>query len=208
MSEPDRYDETSAPVRRLREALRRLAGQTRGRPRTGLTHQDADDVTGTAGTDDAAGFDPLPLLRALDLAGAQVVVIGQVAGIMHGSRELTGDLDLLWDGNPSQAGPMAAAFSQASAQLTNDDGAPVPCDLEAFRLPKVLFRTATASGDCCTSALPWGNLPVAHFLRRYETARAGDFTIRYLSCEDLILMRQAIGRPKDLRRAAELQALR
>jgi hypothetical protein len=84
----------------------------------------------------------------------------------------------------------------------------VPCDLEAFRLPKVLFRTATASGDCCTSALPWGNLPVAHFLRRYETARAGDFTIRYLSCEDLILMRQAIGRPKDLRRAAELQALR
>jgi hypothetical protein len=207
MSEPDR-DDASAPVRRLREALRRLADQTRGRPRTGLTHQDADDVTGTAGTDDAAGFDPLPLLRALDLAGAQVVVIGQVAGIMHGSREPTGDLDLLWDGDPGQAGPMAAAFSQASAQLTNDDGAPVPCDPEAFRLPKVLFRTATASGDCCTSALSWGNLPVADFLRCYETARAGDFTIRYLSRADLIQMRQAIGRPKDLRRAAELETLR
>ena len=25
--------------------------------------------------------------------------MGQVAGIMHGSRELTGDLDLLWDGD-------------------------------------------------------------------------------------------------------------
>ena len=208
MSEPDRDDDASVPVRRLREALRRLADQTRGRPRTGLTHHDADDVTGTGGTDDAAGFDPLPLLRALDLAGAQVVVIGQVAGIMHGSRELTGDLDLLWDGDPGQAGPIAAAFSQASAQLTNDDGVPVPCDLEAFRLPKVLFRTATASGDCCTSALPWGNLPVADFLGRYETARAGDFTIRYLSCQDLIQMRQAVGRPKDLRRAAELRALR
>jgi len=208
MSEPDRHDDASAPVRRLREALRRLADQTRGRPRTGLTHHDADDDTGTAGTDDAAGFDPLPLLRALDLAGARVVVIGQVAGIMHGSRELTGDLDLLWDGDPGQGRPMAAAFSQASAQLTNDDGAPVPCDPEAFRLPKVLFHTATASGDCCTPALPWGNLPVAHFLRRCETARAGGFTIRYLSREDLIQMRQAIGRPKDLRRAAELRALR
>ena len=203
MSEPDQ-DDASAPVRRLREALGRLADQTRGRPRTGLTHHDADDDTGTAGTDDAAGFDPLPLLRALDRAGARVVVIGQVAGIMHGSRELTGDLDLLWDGDPGQAGSMAAAFSQASAQLTNDDGAPVPCDLGAFRLPKVLFRTATASGDCCTPALPWGNLPVADFLGRCETARASDFTIRYLSREDLILMRQAIGRPKDLRRAAEL----
>jgi hypothetical protein len=208
MSEPDPDAGASAPVRRLREALRRLADQTRGRPPSGLTHHDADDVTGTAGTDDAAGFDPLPLLRALDLAGAQVVVIGQVAGIMHGSRELTGDLDLLWDGDPGRAGPMAAAFGQASAQLTNDVGAPVPCDPEAFRLPKILFRTATASGDCCTPALPWGSLPVADFLGRCATASAGDFTIRYLSRQDLIQMRQAIGRPKDLRRAAELHALR
>jgi hypothetical protein len=192
MSPADQGDGAGAPVRRLREALRRLAGQTRGRPSTGLTHHDADDVTGTAGTDDAAGF----------------VVIGQVAGIMHGSEELTGDLDLLWDGDPAQAGLLAAAFTQASARLTNDDGVPVPCDPEAFRLPKVLFRTATASGDCCTPALPWGRLPVADFLGRCEAARAGDFTIRYLSCQDLILMRQATGRPKDLRRAAELQALR
>ncbi len=207
MSEPDRGDGASAPVRRLREAVRRLDEQTRDRTRTGLAHQDADDVTGTAGTDDAAGFDPLPLLRALDLAGARVVVIGQVAGIMHGSRELTGDLDLLWDGSTAQAGLLAAAFTQASARLTNDDGGTVPCDPSAFRLPKVLFRTATATGDCCTPALPWGNLPVADFLGRCEPASAGDFTIRYLSRHDLILMRQAIGRPKDLRRAAELQAL-
>jgi hypothetical protein len=85
MSAPDQGDDASLPVRRLREALARLADETRGRPRTGLTHQDADDVTGTVGTDAAAGFDPLPLLRAFDLAGARVVVIGQVAGIMHGS---------------------------------------------------------------------------------------------------------------------------
>jgi hypothetical protein len=202
MSAPDRDD---APARRLREAVRRLADQTRDRPRTGLTHQDADDVTGTAGTDDAAGFDPLPLLRALDLAGARVVVIGQVAGIMHGSEELTGDLDLLWDGSAAQAGLLAAAFTHASAQLTNDDGVPVPCDPGAFRLPKVLFRTATASGDCCTTALPWGSLPVTDFLGRCDTASAGDFTIRYLSRPDLIQMREAIGRPKDLRRARELR---
>jgi hypothetical protein len=201
-------EDASAPVRRLREALRRLAAETRGRPRTGLTHQDADDITGTAGTDDAAGFDPLPLLRALDLAGARVVVIGQVAGIMHGSRELTGDLDLLWDGDPAQAGLLAAAFTQESARLTNDDGVPVPCDPEAFRLPKVLFRTASASGDCCTPALPWGNLPVTDFLGRCDEAGAGGFTIRHLSRPDLIRMRQAVGRVKDLRRAAELQALR
>jgi hypothetical protein len=208
MSAPDQGDDAAEPVKRLQEALHRLADETRGRPRTGLTHQHADDVTGTASTDDAAGFDPLPLLRVLDLAGARVVVIGQVAGIMHGSRELTGDLDLLWDGDTAQAGLLAAAFTQESAGLTNDDGVPVPCDPEAFRLPKVLFRTTAASGDCCTPALPWRNLPVTDFLRRCDEASAGDFTIRYLSRPDLIRMRQASGRVKDLRRAAELQALR
>jgi hypothetical protein len=208
MSAADCDDHVSAPVRRLREALSRLADETRGRPRTRLTHHDADDVIGTVGTDDAAGFDPLPLLRALDLAGARVVVIGQVAGIMHGSRDLTGDLDLLWDGVTSQAEPLATAFTEMSARLTNDDGVPVPCDPEAFGLPKVLFRTATASGDCCTPALPWGDLPVTDFLDRCEVASAGDFAIRYLSRQDLIQMRHAAGRVKDLRRAAELQALR
>jgi hypothetical protein len=198
---------TSPPVRRLREALSRLAGQTLGRPLTGRTHADADDVTGTLSTDDAAGFDPLPLLRALDRAGARVVVIGQVAGIMHGSRELTGDLDLLWDGGAAQAGSMATAFAGVSARLTDDDGAPVRCEPAAFGRPKVLFRTATASGDCCTPALPWGSLPVMDFIERCEVASAGEFMIRYIGRQDLIRMRQAAGRVKDLRRTRELRAL-
>ena len=201
--------DASLPLRRLREALARLADETRGRPRTGLTHQDADDVTGTAGTDDAAGFDPLPLLRALDLAGARVVVIGQVAGIMHGSRELTGDLDLLWDGDTAQAGLLAAAFTHESAQLTNDDGVPVPCDPGSLPpaqdpVPHRQPPAATAARRPC----PGGTCPVTDFIGRCDAASAGDFTIRYLSRQDLIRMRQAIGRVKDLRRAAELQALR
>ncbi len=85
-------------VRRLRAAVRRLAVVTRQRPLTGRFHDDADEVVGTVGTDDALGFDPFPLLRALAECGARVAVMGQVAGIMHGSVELTGDLDLLWHG--------------------------------------------------------------------------------------------------------------
>ncbi|MFF4038657.1 hypothetical protein [Streptomyces sp. NPDC001816] len=62
-------------------------------PRGGL--EEADDVAGTFATDGALGFDPIPFLRALCEARSHAVVIGQVAGIMHGSIELTGDLDLL-----------------------------------------------------------------------------------------------------------------
>ena len=195
------------PIRWLEKAVRRLGEATAGRERRGLSHDDADDVTGTAATDDAIGFNPLPLLRILHEHGAVVAVMGQVAGIMHGSRELTGDLDLLWDGDRGQAPALAAAFAAAGASLADDEGRPVPCEPAAFSLPKVMFRSARASGDCCTPALPWGDLPIAAFLARCQVAAADGLVIRYLDRADLIRMRRAVGRPKDLRRASELELL-
>jgi len=195
-------------IRRLEQAVRLLRAATAGRERRGLRHDDADDVTGTAATDDAIGFNPLPLLRALHERGAVVAVMGQVAGIMHGSRELTGDLDLLWDGDRGQAPALAAAFAAAGARLADPEGRPLPCESAAFGGAKVLFRSALASGDCCTPALPWGDLPVAGFLARCRVATARDgLVIRYLDRADLIRMRRAVGRSKDLRRASELERL-
>jgi hypothetical protein len=119
-----------------------------------VRHDDADETVGTIESDDAAGFDPLPVLRALHGHGSRAVVIGQVAGILHGSAELTGDLDLLWSGHERDASAMAAAFDALSAELTDEEGSPVHVR-SAFSLPKVLFRTSSAVGDCCTPRLPW-----------------------------------------------------
>lgn len=202
------HDSGDMAIRRLNQAVGRLREAVSGRERRGLSHDEADDVAGTVATDDAIGFNPLPLLRALHRHGAEVVVIGQVAGIMHGSAELTGDLDLLWDGGPRQAPALAAAFASAGASLADDDGRPLPCEPGAFGGPKVVFRSALASGDCCTPALPWGDLPVGTFLTRSLVADDGNgLVIRYLDRADLIRMRRAVGRPKDLRRAQELEQL-
>jgi hypothetical protein len=196
------------PLARLDAAVARLAVLTRDRPRTGTTHDDGDDVEGTVATDDAIGFDPRPLLRALDGAGAEVVVMGQVAGILHGSAELTGDLDLLWDGHPDQRSALAAGFAAVGAALLDDDDRPVACDAAAFALPKVVFATDRASGDCCTPALPWGGLDVRALLARAQVTTGPDgLRVRYLALPDLVTMRRAVGRPKDLRRAAELEAI-
>jgi hypothetical protein len=196
------------PSDRLDRAVARTAEAVRGRVRTGRHHDDADDVVGTLATDGAIDFDPRPLLASLHRAGAPVVIIGQVAGILHGSAELTGDLDLLWDGDSRHTPAMAAGFAAVGAELFDDDGHPVPCGPESFLLPKVTFQTPTASGDVCTPALPWGSLPVSDFIRRSHRLRTPDgWKLEYLRLEDLITMRQAVGRPKDLRRAAELAAL-
>lgn len=193
---------------RLRDAVRLTREVTCGREATGRTHDNADDATGTIDTDDALGFDPFPLLRSLHQAGVHAVVIGQVAGIMHGSAELTGDLDLLWNGNQEQSQALAAAFATVDSRLHDDDGRPLALGPEAFRLPKVQFSSPTASGDCCTPALRWGALTVADYLERPLTATGPDgFQVHYLRRDDLIHMRRAAGRPKDHRRADELERL-
>lgn len=195
-------------LQRLRDAVRRIGLDTRGRPPTGVSHEHADNVGGSFATDSALGFDPFPLLEALDRHGAHTVVMGQVAGIMHGSSELTGDLDLLWQDHKDQAPNLAEAFTSVGATLTDDEGLPLPCVPSAFHLPKVLFHTPTASGDCCTPALPWGTLDIPAIIARATstTTRSGA-TIHFVTPQDLILMRRAVGRPKDHRRATELEHL-
>ncbi|MDH6520750.1 hypothetical protein M2164_007373 [Streptomyces sp. SAI-208] len=171
---------------------------TRARVASGRGVEEADDVAGTFATDGALGFDPIPFLRALCEAGSQAVVIGQVAGIMHGSVELTGDLDLLWDGTPEQAHALREALTGTGCAGLPDLGR-----------PQVAYRVTGVSGDLCTPALPWGDMDVAPCLARaVSTSDPAGFTVRYAALDDLIRMRRSLGRPKDHRRADELARLR
>jgi hypothetical protein len=195
------------PLDRLDAAVHRIRDHVGARAARGVAHDDADDVVGTIECDDAVGFAPMHLLEALSRHGARAVVIGQVAGIMHGSQELTGDLDLLWSGASSERPMLAAAFAEVDASLFDDDHAPLPLTAGAFALAKVLFHSDGASGDCCTPALPWGSLDIVGVLERAETVSEGGVTVHYASLADLIAMRRASGRPKDVRRADELSRL-
>jgi hypothetical protein len=189
--------QTTAALR-LRRAITRTRRATRDRAPVGCRPEEADDVRGTFATDGAFGFDPFPFLRALYDAGSRAVVIGQVAGILHGSTELTGDLDLLWDGTPDEARALRAALAAC--------GCTEPPDLGR---EQVGYRVTGADGDLCTPALRWGDLDVTPCLTRAETTHdPGGFTVRYAALDDLIRMRRALGRPKDHRRADELAHLR
>lgn len=196
------------PGWRLHQALVRIAEVTGQRPATGIRHDDDVGEEGTINSDAAAGFDPRHVLRALAAHGAPAIVIGQVAGILHGSAELTGDLDLLWSGGPEDAQRMAAAFTSLRAELFDDDHARIAESSSAFALPKALFRTSSASGDCCTPRLPWGDLDVEAYLRRAASTEIDRYLVRYVALDDLIAMRRASGRAKDLRRLEELERIR
>ncbi|MEV7022643.1 nuclear transport factor 2 family protein [Kitasatospora sp. NPDC093558] len=161
-------------------ALARLYEALRSRPRT-------------------AAFDPIPFLHALHEAGSHAVVIGQVAGILHGSADPTGDLDLLWDGSSAEAAALRAALTAAGC-----------VELPALDRPSTPFRVPGADGDLCTPAAPWGGLDTTDCLAGAVTATdpSTGLTVRYAALDDLIRMRRALGRPKDHRRADELERLR
>jgi hypothetical protein len=195
------------PGRRLLQAIELIGNATRGRSSRGVSHHDVGGDLGTIESDEAIGFDPMPVLRALADARAPAVVMGQVAGILHGSEDLTGDLDLLWPGEQEDAGAMFEAFASLGARIFDDDLEPLELDVAAFGRPKVLFRAPSAAGDCCTPRLPWGGLDVSAFAGRSCVAEVDGVPVRYLAMPDLMAMRRRAGRPKDLRRLTELHRL-
>ena len=199
--------EALTPIERLRAATQHIGERTNGLAAHGVRHDAADDVIGTFHTDDAIGFDPFPMLALIQSTGANYAIFGQVAGIMHGSVELTGDLDILWDGSEIGRERVAEAFAAGGVTLRDEDGV-ICADYSAtLAEPKTYFEGIGCAGDLCTPKLPWGALDVTAFLSNKVWAFSGSLLVPYLALEDLITMRRAIARPKDSRRAEELEEL-
>jgi hypothetical protein len=193
----------------LRSACAGIREAARGKPRRGIRHDDVDDSTGTFSTDDAIDFDPFPMLALMQKSGADYAVFGQVAGIMHGSQEPTGDLDLLWDPIASDTSEMERVFQNSQLLSFRADDHQVITDIEfGLTLPKLYFEGLGCAGDLCTPKLPWGKLDVRTILGRKIWAHSGSISVPFLDLQDLIDMRREIGGTKHVRRAIELEALR
>lgn len=199
----------AASIDHLRVVCEQIRAQTKGRAPLGVRHDDADGEIGTFGSDDAIGFDPFPMLGVLQTTGADYAVFGQVAGILHGSSDPTGDLDILWDGSADAIDGIAHTLEAGGVVLRGEDFNRVdPSDYRsALAGAKVYFEGLSSAGDLCTPRLRWGSLDVASFLRRKVWAKAGPLAVPYLSLEDLLTMRRAVTGTKHARRIRELEDL-
>ncbi len=86
---------------------------------------------------------------------------------MHGSTELTGDLDLLWDGTPDEAHALRDALALCGCT-----------ELPDLDRSQVGYRVTDAGGDLCTPALPWGAMDVTPCLTSAATDRHRDLRTR------------------------------
>jgi hypothetical protein len=153
-------------------------------------------------------FDPLSALRTFARHRVRCVLVGGFGARLHGSPTLTNDLDLCHDREPANLERLAAALTELHARLR---GAPdgLPFQLDAETLAKGgNFTFVTDAGGVDILADPSG---VRGYDELERTAVAMDLdglTVRVASIDDLIRMKQASARPKDLIEVEVLGALR
>jgi hypothetical protein len=148
-------------------------------------------------------FEPRPLLRALAEHGVEYVVVGGLAGMAHGSSFPSFDLDVVYARSPENLERLAACLRELGARLR---GAPpdVPFLLDEKTLRAGLDFTFTTS----FGSLDLLGEPPCETLRERATAVEIDGVPTLVaSLDDLIRMKEAAGRPKDLLMATEYRVL-
>lgn len=156
----------------------------------------------------AAAFDPLRIARTLRKHGVRFVVIGGFAGRLWGSPTLTNDLDLCYARDRENLERLAAALKELKARLR---GVParVPFQLDARTLEAGdHFTFETRAGNLDVLGFPAGSAGFEGLLRTAaEMEIARGLRVPVASLEDLIRMKRASGRPKDLIEVEVLSAL-
>lgn len=153
-------------------------------------------------------FDPLVALRALKKARVNFVVIGGVAARLHGSPSLTRDLDICHDRDLINLERLSKVLNDLHAHLRGvDEVVPFILDQRTL-LAGGSFTFVTDAGDLDLLAVPAGVSGFDGLLKGAEEIDLGEFKIKVASLDDLIRMKQAAGRPKDLIEVEILSALR
>jgi len=146
-------------------------------------------------------------MLALADGGVDFVVIGGVAAQVHGSARITFDLDVAYDRSDENLKKLANVLVQLRATLR---GAPpdVPFILDERTLKAGgNFTFSTTYGPLDILAFPAGASPYDRLKADAVIREIEGRTIRFSSPDDLIAMKKAAAREKDLGDLRELQAV-
>lgn len=155
-----------------------------------------------------AKFDPERLLTTLVAHDVRFVLIGGWAAKALGSPSVTADIDICYDRDPANLRKLAAALAELGPRLRGvTEKVPFVADERTLRAGDH-FTLATNAGDLDLLGTPAGAPSFAELERAASSLELGDVRVRVASIEDLIAMKRAAGRPKDLVEIQILGALR
>jgi hypothetical protein len=147
------------------------------------------------------------LLRRLVEGRVGFVVIGGFAATAHGSAHVTVDLDIVYGRAPDNILRLADSLAPLQPYLR---GAPpgLPFRFDAATITRGLnFTLTTKGGDLDVLGEATGGGTYEALYPRSEVRTLFGLDVRFVDLETLIHLKRAAGRPKDLERLAELEAI-
>lgn len=148
------------------------------------------------------------ILKRLTARGVDFVVIGGIAAVLHGSAHATYDLDICYATDAGNLAALGEILVALGARLKGTDE-PVPFVPDASTLRKVeLLTMATPEGELDVLSRPRGSPGYEALRRKADRFDLGGFSVLVASIDDLIAMKQAAGRQKDLSAIEELEAIK
>lgn len=151
-------------------------------------------------------LDAYRILRELTARGVDFVVIGGIAAVLHGSARLTYDLDICFATDHPNLDALGDVLIGLNARLRDAEDAPFIPDGRSLRgIETQTMRTD--AGDFDILAKPAGARSYESLRQRAERMDLGGFSVLVASLGDLIEMKSAAGRPKDVADVAELEAI-
>lgn len=149
----------------------------------------------------------LALLKSLDAEGVRFVVIGGIAMVLQGATCVTFDLDLAVSVEPANVSAAVRALAPFKP-FPPQAGSPsnFVWDERSFKLAVLNLMTTAGSLDILT-VLP-GVESFEGLWARAELRTIGGVAVKVASLGDLIAMKTAANRPKDVDHLRQLEALR
>ena len=145
-------------------------------------------------------FDPIRILQQLSADGVEFVLIGGIAGRVHGSPTVTNDLDICYRRTKANCERLANTLRELGARL-RDFPSSLPSTIDARSIwqgHNFTFVTEAGFFDCLASPERGAATGYDELAKSAQTVTIAGAQVLVCSVEDLIRMKQAAGRAKDL----------
>lgn len=147
------------------------------------------------------------LLTSLLEEGVELILVGGVAGIVHGAARVTYDVDVVYRRSPENVERLVRVLAPLSPYLRGaPPGLPFRFDQETV-WRGLNFTLSTSAGDLDLFGEITGGGTYDDLVGETETFDFLGCPCRVVTLPKLIALKRAAGRPKDHDAIAELEAL-
>ena len=151
---------------------------------------------------------PTRLLSTLAEADVDFVVIGGIAVVLHGHLRTTRDLDITYATDQANLDRLGRVLVSLDARLRGvAEVVPFVPDGRTLRVAELL-TLETVQGSLDLLAAPPGAPAYVELKANAEQIELDGYTIHLASIDDMVAMKRAAGRPRDLGDIDALEEIR